>query len=82
MDITTTVTSDEGRALMKTEEVRDSSELQGRRGGYGFATRIPLKDLTPGSYVLTVSATSRLGDRPTTERHVRFTVTPRTAPSS
>ncbi len=54
VDITTTVTSDEGRVVVKTDEVRDSSELQGRRGGYGFATRIPLKELAPGSYVLTV----------------------------
>ena len=49
VDITTTVTSDEGRVVVKTDEVRDSSELQGRRGGYGFATRIPLKELAPGS---------------------------------
>jgi hypothetical protein len=81
VDITTTVTSDEGRVLVKTDEVRDSSELQGRRGGYGFAARIPMKDLTPGSYVLTVSAKSRLGDTPAAERQVPFTVTPSTAPS-
>ena len=82
VDITTTVTSDEGRVVVKTDEVRDSSELQGRRGGYGFATRIPLKDLAPGSYVLTVAAKSRLGDTPPAERQVLFTVTaPRAAPS-
>ena len=80
VDITTTVTSDAGGVIVKTEEVRDSSELQGRRGGYGFATRIPLKELTPGSYVLTVAARSRLGDTPSAERQVMFTVTsPRAA---
>ena len=76
VDITTTVTSDEGTVLVKTEEARDSSELQGRRGGYGYATRIPLKELPPGSYVLTVSARSRLGNTPAAERRVQFTVTP------
>ena len=54
VDITTTVTSDDGKVLIKTEEVRDSSELQGRRGGYGYAARLALKDLPPGSYVLTI----------------------------
>ena len=56
VDITTTVTTDEGKVLIKTEEARDSSELQGRRGGYGHAARLALKDLPPGPYVLTISA--------------------------
>ena len=41
VDITTTVTSDEGRVVVKTDEVRDSSELQGRRG------RLRLRDADP-----------------------------------
>jgi len=76
VDIVTTVTTDEGAVMAKTEEVRDSSELQGRRGGYGYGTRIATKGLTPGSYVLAVSARSRLGDAPAAERRVQFTVTP------
>ena len=75
VDITTTVTSDEGKVMIKAEEARDSSELQGRRGGYGYAARFALKDLPPGPYVLTVSARSRLGDTPPAERQVAFTVT-------
>jgi VWFA-related protein len=75
VDITTTVTSDEGKVVIKAEEARDSSELQGRRGGYGYAARLLLKDLPPGPYVLTVSARSRLGDTPPAERQVAFTVT-------
>jgi len=76
VDIVTTVSTDEGAVVAKTEEVRDSSELQGRRGGYGYATRIATKGLTPGPYVLTVSARSRLGNAPAAERRVQFTVTP------
>jgi VWFA-related protein len=76
VDITTTVTTDEGTVLAKMDEVRDSSELQGRRGGYGYATRLATKGLEPGSYVLTVSAKSRLGNTPATERQVQFSVTP------
>jgi hypothetical protein len=74
VDITTTVTSDEGKVMIKTEEARDSSELQGGRGGYGHAARLALKELAPGPYVLTVSARSRLGDMPSAERQVPITI--------
>lgn len=75
VDITTTVTTDEGKVIAKTDEVRDSTEIQGPRGGYGYATRIPLRDLPPGLYVLTVTARSRLGDTPPAERQIQFTIT-------
>lgn len=76
VDITTTVTTDEGKVVYKTDDVRDSADLQGKRGGYGYAAKVPLKDLAPGSYVLTVSAHSRLGSEATAERQVRFVVAP------
>ena len=76
VDITTTVTTDEGKVMFKTEEQRDSADLGGKSGGYGYSTRIPMKDLAPGLYVLNVSAKSRLGNSPTVERQVRFSVTP------
>jgi hypothetical protein len=75
VDITATVTSDEGKVVIKAEQARDSSELQARHGGYGYAARLALKDLPPGPYVLTVSARSRLGDTPPAERQVPFAVT-------
>ena len=76
VDITSSITTDEGQVLFKTEDVRDSSELGGKGGGYGYTTRIPLKDLAPGRYVLTVSAKSRVGATPAVERQMRITVTP------
>jgi VWFA-related protein len=81
VDITTTIATDEGRVLFKNEETRDSADLGGTTGGYGYATRIPLKDLAPGDYVLTVSAKSRLKDTPTAERQVRIVVTPPVVPT-
>ncbi len=75
VDITTTVTTDEGKVMFKTEETRDSSDLGGQRGGYGYTTEIPLKDLAPGRYVLKVEAKSRLGQTPPAAREVQFTVT-------
>jgi VWFA-related protein len=82
VDIITTVTTDEGKVLFKTEEVRDSTDLGGKRGGYGYATRVPLKDLALGSYVLKVEAKSRLGSTPPVARELQFTVeAPRPGPA-
>ena len=75
VDITATVTSPDGLVVFKSNDTRDSSEVQGRRGGYGFTARIAMRDLPPGSYVLTVSAVSRLGGVAAAERQVPFSVT-------
>jgi VWFA-related protein len=76
VDITSTVTADEGKVLFTTNEVRDSSDLGGQRGGYGYTTKIPMKDLAPGSYVLKVEAKSRLANTPAVSREVQFRVEP------
>jgi hypothetical protein len=62
--------------MFKTDEQRDSADLGGKTGGYGYSTRVPMKDLAPGLYVLSVSAKSRLGNSAAVERQVRFSVTP------
>jgi VWFA-related protein len=80
VDIITTVTSDEGRVMFKTDETRDSSDIQGKRGGYGYTARVPLKDLTPGIYVLKVEARSRLGAGPTVDRQVQISIAEAAAP--
>jgi VWFA-related protein len=59
LDITTTVRSDDGRVVLQNQEERSSAELKGGRGGYGFTTRIPLKDFAPGAYVIHIEAKSR-----------------------
>jgi hypothetical protein len=76
VDITTTIQSDEGRVLFKSEEERNSSELQGAKGGFGYQLRIPLNEVPPGDYVLNVQAKSRLGNDVGVGRQVRITVTP------
>jgi len=81
VDITTTIATDDGRVLFKTEEPRDSADLGGKSGGYGFTARLPLKDFSPGNYVLTVSAKSRLGSTPPVQRQVRVIVTPPLVPT-
>ncbi len=80
VDISTTITTDEGKQLFKTNEERDSADLGGKSGGYGYMTKIPLKEIAPGNYVLTVSARTRLGNATPVERQVRLTVTPPVGP--
>jgi VWFA-related protein len=76
VDIVTTITTDEGRVLFKTDETRDSADLGGARGGYGYTTKIPMKDLAAGKYVLKVEAKTRLSNQPAVAREVRIEVTP------
>lgn len=85
VDITTTVVGEDGRTAFKTEDVRSSDELKGARGGYGYTTQIPLRDIAPGRYLLRVEARSRLrSDAPVareTEMRVYEVRRPTAAPS-
>jgi VWFA-related protein len=74
VDIATSVLTDEGKPVFKNEDVRDSSELQGAKGGFGYTTRVPLSELAPGSYVLNLEARSRLGSDISATRQVQFRV--------
>lgn len=74
VDITTTVLTDDGRSVFSAREERSSSELQGKSGGYGHTTQIPLKGLAPGLYVLKIEAQSRLGKGATVAREVPFRI--------
>jgi VWFA-related protein len=75
VDIGTTVTADDGRVVYKQSEEHSSTEIGGARGGYGYTARVPLKDLAPGSYVITVEARSRLGRDVAASRQVQIDVT-------
>lgn len=63
VDIETSLRSEGGQAVFETKEERDSSELAGGPGGYGFTARIPLKEVPPGLYVLRVTGKARIGDQ-------------------
>ncbi|MFN7981561.1 MAG: hypothetical protein U0Q11_06855 [Vicinamibacterales bacterium] len=76
VDIVTSVLTDEGKTVFKTEDVRDSADLSGGKGGYGYTTRVPLSEIAPGSYVLNVEARSRLGNDISAVRQVQFQVVP------
>jgi VWFA-related protein len=74
VDITTTVTADDGKVVFKAEDARDSSDLQGKSGGYGYGARVPLTGFAPGLYVLKVQGRSRTGDGNAVERQVQFRI--------
>ncbi len=76
VEITSTLLAENGRVVFKSSEMRASSELGGKRGGYGYTTQIPLKDLQPGLYVLKVDARSTLGREATAAREMLIRVVP------
>ncbi len=80
VDITTSVVSTEGTVLFQSREERDSSELGGRRGGYGHSATVPLKSLAPGLYVIRIEAQSRLESDERVVREVPFRVRPAGTP--
>jgi hypothetical protein len=68
VNIRASLRAEGGQSVFQTSEERDSAELKGSGGGYGFTARIPLKDVAPGLYVVRVEAQSQLGDRPSVTR--------------
>ena len=74
--IAATVKAEGGQTVFETREERNSSELNGSAGGYGFQARVPLTGMAPGLYVLQVNALASIGDRETVAREVVFRVMP------
>lgn len=72
VDLSTTVRADDGTQAFVTRESRDGREIGADRG-YAYIARVPLQDLVPGRYVLTVQARSRLGGDPAT-KEIEFTI--------
>ena len=74
LDITATVKADDGRVVFTNSAERSSEELHGTPGAFGYTARIPIKGWTPGLYVLTIEARSRLKDVDPVSRVVQFEV--------
>ena len=68
IEINLTMKAEGGQTVFQTREERDSVELGGNAGGYGFTARIPLRDVAPGLYVLRVEAQARVGDHSAVSR--------------
>jgi VWFA-related protein len=74
VDLTLELRADEGRVIMTRSEERSSKELEGKPGGYGFVSEVPLEGVPPGIYVIHVEARANIGDRPTASRDVQIRV--------
>jgi len=83
--ITTEVRAEGGRVVFNNSEERSSTELQGgdspaaarggrASGGYGFTAQIPLKDFTPGLYVVHVEGKRTDGNIPPAARDVQIRI--------
>ena len=73
-DVTSIVKDDGGRVVFEHSAERSTEELHGTPGGFGFSTRIPIQDWTPGLYVLEIAAKSRLNDIAPASRVIQFEV--------
>lgn len=60
IDIVTTIVAEDGREAYHHDEKRSTSELGSLDGGFGYALKVPLTGLAPGTYLLRVEARSRL----------------------
>jgi hypothetical protein len=73
VDLRAGVFADDGRQVFSKEDQRQSADIARDPEGYAYQFSIPLKTLTPGRYVLSVSAVSRLGGDPIT-RETEFII--------
>jgi hypothetical protein len=74
--ITSQLRSDEGRVITQSSEQRSSTELQGKSGGYGFSSELPLAGIAPGLYVIHVEAQAQYDGIQTASRDVQIRVVP------
>ena len=74
VDISSEVRAEGGQVVFRNAESRSSTDLQGGRGGYGYTVQIPLKDVSPGLYVVHVEGKRRDGNVPPVSRDVQIRV--------
>jgi hypothetical protein len=72
--ISAKVLADDGKVMFTAEDERSSSDLQGKKGGYGYTLNIPLTQLAPGRYVLRVEGRTLLANGGTAARELEFRV--------
>ena len=74
VSIASSILADDGRELFAAADERSSDELQGKKGGYGYTRELPLGELSPGRYVLRLTARSLLANNAATTREVEFRI--------
>ena len=74
VDLKVTVQSDTGGQVLVREDTRPNGDLDPAKGGYRWTVSVPLAGFSPGRYVLTLEARTRLGAGPAVTKEVEFRV--------
>ncbi len=74
LDIVSTVLSEDGREVFRREEKRNTAEIGGTPGGFGYLLKVPLANFAPGMYLLRLEVRSRIAPDTTAERQATFKV--------
>ena len=74
VQILTTVTSDEGKVLVRRTDERRTGEMKPDEAGFGHSAKIPLADFGAGRYVLRVEAQAQVSGVAPVAREVEFRV--------
>jgi hypothetical protein len=72
--IKTSVLADDGSVVFTAGDERNSSELQGKKGGFGYTATIPLSRFAPGRYVLRVEAQAQVSNGGSAMRELELRV--------
>jgi VWFA-related protein len=74
VEITTTVTADDGTTVFNASDQRRTAEINARSGGFGHTVKIPLAGFKPGRYVLRVAARTTMSGGGEVSRELEFKV--------
>jgi hypothetical protein len=72
--IKTSVLAGDGQVIFTAGDERSTEELQGKKGGFGYTTNIPLSAFAPGRYLLRVEAQALVSKGATVARELEFRV--------
>jgi VWFA-related protein len=72
--IKASVIAGDGQVVFTAGDERSTDELQGKKGGFGYTTKIPLAPFPPGRYLLRVEAQALVSKGATVARELEFRV--------
>ena len=72
--IKASVIAGDGQVVFTAGDERSTDELQGKKGGFGYTTKIPLAPFPPGRYLLRIEAQALVSKGATVARELEFRV--------
>ena len=68
------VLGSDGQVVFTAGDSRNTEDLQGKTGGFGYTANVPLTGLAPGRYVLKVEAQAQVSNGVSVARELEFRV--------